>query len=222
MIDVASEQLKADITIRQLFDTATKINSNEELINQAQLRYKIGNPPGKNNSLGDAINWEILLVSVPDGETLYFLTDDKDYYSQLDKQLFNPFLLYEWRQKKQADLVCYRLLSNFFREHFPDIRLATELEKDIAIRDLASSGSFAQTHTVITRLNRHTDYSAAQINDIVSAVINNRQVSWILEDKDVGNFVESVILGKDDMIDANNLQQLRELIEESKARIADE
>jgi len=222
MGDVATEQLKADITIKQLFDTATKIDIDEELIDRAWLRYNIGNPPGKNNSLGDAINWEALLASVPDGEILYFLTDDKDYYSQLDKQLFNPFLLYEWREKKKADLVSYRLLSSFFREHFPDIKLATELEKDISIRDLASSGSFAQTHSVVARLNRFTDYSAAQINDIVSAVVNNRQVSWILEDKDVGSFVEGVILGKEDRIDANNLQRLRELIEEAKARVTDE
>jgi len=131
-------------------------------------------------------------------------------------------LLYEWREKKKADLVSYRLLSSFFREHFPDIKLATELEKDISIRDLASSGSFAQTHSVVARLNRFTDYSAAQINDIVSAVVNNRQVSWILEDKDVGSFVEGVILGKEDRIDANNLQRLRELIEEAKARVTDE
>ena len=67
----------------------------------------------------------------------------------------------------------HKRLSGFFKDRFPQIRLASELEKDMHIKKLAKSGSFSRTHSVITQLSRHADYSDSQVNDIVDAVLGN-------------------------------------------------
>jgi hypothetical protein len=53
----------------------------------------VGNPPGKQGSLGDAINWEALLAEVPDGEDLYLIADDRDYLSVLNENKPKEFLV---------------------------------------------------------------------------------------------------------------------------------
>ena len=176
------------------------------------MRLEIGNPPGKRGSLGDALNWEALLQSVPDGEDLYFISDDKDFASPIDRDAFNAFLLDEWAKIKNSNLVFYRNLSAFFKEHFPNISLASELEKDILIRKLANSGSFAETHEIIAKLNKYTEFTIAQINAIVEATISNNQVYWIIGDSDIKGFLLNVIKGKEDQIDPENLDLLMQLL----------
>lgn len=217
---VEAETLKSDRTIRQLFAQAEDLIVNEEVINRARLRHDIGNPPGKRDSLGDAINWEILLTAVPEGELLYFVTDDKDYYSPIDDQRFNAFLLDEWVNRKNSELVPYRRISSFFKDHYPAIKLADEFEKDLLIRDLATSANFAQTHKLVSRLNRYSDFTSAQLNDVVTAAISNAQVRWIIVDPDVKNLLTRLIAGRESEIDSNNLQILRGLLEEDEHSIA--
>jgi len=40
-----------------------------------------------------------------------------------------------------------------FKDHYPDIRLAAELEKEIAIDSLISSGNYRSAHLAIAKLN---------------------------------------------------------------------
>lgn len=209
---VEAESLKADLTIRKLFARAEDIATDEEILNRARLRHDVGNPPGKKESLGDGINWEALLARVPEEETLHFISDDKDYYSPIDSQRFDSFLLDEWTNAKDADLVSYRRLSSFFKAHFPNIRLATELEKDLLIRDLAGSGSFARTHTLIRRLKNHTDFTASQVDDIVAAANSNSQIYLIGQDANVKDFLTNVIADHEEEIDSGNLERLRETL----------
>ena len=140
--DVESQRLKADNILQGLFALATQIKMDQHIIERARLRFDLGNPPGKNNSLGDAVNWEALLSKVPIGEPLYFISDDKDFCSPLDEGMFDPFLLGEWEKIKLSKLFFYKRLSGFLKEKFPDINLANEGEKDLLIRDLANSSSF--------------------------------------------------------------------------------
>lgn len=77
---VISEKLPADNTI-QTFFSCVDIIPCDDYVNKAYNRYRIGNPPGKDNKYGDAINWECLLDTVPLGENLYFISADKDYRS---------------------------------------------------------------------------------------------------------------------------------------------
>lgn len=220
--DITNESLKADVTIRGLFDVASCIITSSEIVERARLRCEIGNPPGKRGSLGDAINWESLLEAVPDGEELHFISDDKDYCSALDDGLFDPFLLDEWAMKKRSAVSFYKRLSSFFKKEFPDISLADELEKDGLIGQLAASESFRETHAVIRRLSAYSDFSHAQINDIVSSAVSNNQVCWIIGDPDVEMFLQSVVQGREDKIERNNLAILQDFLLEAALEAAGE
>jgi predicted nucleic acid-binding protein len=99
--DVAEHTLKADKTIQELFGKANVLKTSAELIEKARLRIQIGNPPGKEGSLGDAISWEALLEECPEGQDLFFVTDDRDYVSVLNESLFKEFLFDEWKGVKE-------------------------------------------------------------------------------------------------------------------------
>lgn len=212
--DVETKNLKADDTIRQLFEKAKAIPADEELIARARNRIDTGNPPGNQGSLGDAINWETLLETVPEGESLFFVTDDhKDFGSPLSAGAFSGFLLEEWVARKQSELFYYERLSQFFADQFPDIELASELEKDLLIDDLAKSDSFAATHITVAKLRRFTEFSAPQLSEIVRAAIYNPQIYKIVGDHDVSSFLRNVVSGREELINDELLEELNRLLE---------
>jgi hypothetical protein len=212
--NAAQQSLDADTVIEELFDVANCIPNSPTLIEKARLRMDLGNPPGKKGSLGDAINWEALIEVVPDEEDLYFISDDKDFFSPLDPESIDPFLRQEWSNNKGSELHSYKRLSSLFRDHFPDIELASELEKDLLIKELAISANFADTHRVMSILSRYSDFTQSQINEIVFAAISNNQVYWIADDPDVNNFLRSVVHNREGMIDPENLRRIRSVIDE--------
>ncbi len=106
--DISERTLKADQQIAELFSKATVINNSEPLVSKARIRMDVGNPPGKNGSLGDAINWEALLENVPNQEKLYLIADDKDYFSVLDENKPKDFLRDEWLFRKNSETIFYR------------------------------------------------------------------------------------------------------------------
>lgn len=63
------------------------------------------------NSYGDAVNWECLLENIPDGEDLYFISDDKDYYSEFCKDKFNIYLTTEWESIKKITNIFLQVIT---------------------------------------------------------------------------------------------------------------
>ncbi len=209
--DIETKSLKADSLIKSLFGAAQRLDTPAALT-RARLRTDIGNPPGKKGSLGDAVSWEALLAAAPEGEDLYFVSSDNDYCSNLDDERFSPFLAEEWEGTKKSRIVYFKWLSLFFRAQFPEIKLAAEAEKDLAIRDVADSGTFAQTHGAISRLRQYTDFTPSQFKEIIAAALANNQVYWIAGDDDVHAFLSSVIAGRENHIDPIKLKELQELL----------
>ncbi len=210
--DVNNYNLKADQIIKDLFNKSKKIVVDNEIIDSARRRIEIGNPPGKKGSLGDAINWECLLKEVPKGTDLHIITNDKDYGSILDDDKFNEFLKREWKNKKKSNIFYYKKISLFFQIHFPDIKLATELEKEFLIGDLIKSMSFSNTHKIIAKLAKYSDFTPSQRNEIVEAAVTNNQIRWIIHNSDIYNFLKSVIDGYEDQIDPDKLRKLKKLM----------
>lgn len=210
--DIAESHLKADQVIGGLFERARIVNTTTAILERVRHRTEIGNPPGKPGSLGDAINWECLLEAVEQRQDLYLVSDDRDFSSPLDEDKFNPFLAEEWGRKKQSEVKFYRKLSELFRDRFPDIKLAAELEKSLLIADLANSTSFVETHRVIAKLAAFDDFTSAEANDIVYAAITNSQVYWIMDDPDVKHFLKRVVAGREAAINQENLEVLRGLL----------
>lgn len=198
--DVQEKCLKADKQISELFEKATVVSTTQDILQRARFRMDVRNPPGKDGSLGDAINWESLLENVPMGEDLYLVADDKDYYSILDENILKEFLDEEWSYKNKSCITFYRRLSQFFKEHYPDIKLATELEKELAIRSLVNSGTFTSTHAAIDKLSKYTEFSKSQANELAQVALSNSQINWIISDSDVHEFYKSLLENHEDKI----------------------
>ena len=212
--DIANENLKADQLIRSLFGLAQAIPTTDSLFNAAWRRVQLGNPPGKAGSLGDALNWEALLGAVAPNEDLHFVTDDRDFASPLNDHSMNPFLLSEWRTAKSSSLWFYRSLSAFFKDHYPNIKLAMETEKDTLIQQLGSSPSFAWTHSIVAGLAKHVDFTPEQAAGIVNAAMTNNQVAWICQDPDVKDLVSRVVEAHKSEMDPAVVIHLRTLMGE--------
>jgi hypothetical protein len=161
--DAENKELSADKVVADLFRTAKEIGTNDELYLEAVKRVRLGNPPGKEGSMGDAVSWECLLHSVPKGEDMYIVSGDRDFRSQLADGDFNEFLDDEWWEKKRSNLFFYSKISDFFRAKYPNIRIVSEVERDLLIQKLANSGTFSGTHIHIARLALQSEFSPAQV-----------------------------------------------------------
>jgi predicted nucleic acid-binding protein len=213
-IDVDARDLAADHLVKTLFGLSKKLDSDPEIVASARLRMDLGNPPGKRGSLGDAINWETLLAADLDSEDLHFVTEDRDYFSPLDPNEFDSFLTREWCERGFIpDLFVYKRLSGFFKSKFPEIRLASEIDKDLLIAQLAASESFSETHSVVAELSQFPEFSAYQVDAVLRAALSNQQVGWIVGDPDITAFLTSAIQGKEDRLDERLLNQVLEQIE---------
>jgi predicted nucleic acid-binding protein len=120
---IKEKSLKADKLIEEIFSISKTIEISADVLSKAKERFDLGNPPGKNNSYGDAVNWEYLLKNVPMSEDIFFVTTDKDYRSDINDTEFSPFLKEEWQNKKKAKIVYYDLLSKFLKEKFPVVKI---------------------------------------------------------------------------------------------------
>ena len=201
--------LKADALIDQLFAVGKYCQTDNVTLTSAQLRLTLGNPPGKNGSLGDAINWETLLRQVPSGQDLYFISDDKDFRSPVNDARMSQYLTEEWERKKRSTVHYYTRISAFLADYYPNIKLATEREIECLIADLANSGTFVATHAIVAKFAKYSEFTEDQARRIVAAAVENSQVSWILTDDDVAEFVKRVIAGREAAIEPENLASVR-------------
>ena len=190
--DIVGKRLLADRLIEDIFSRAIIIETTAEIFSAANMRLTIGNPPGKSGSIGDAINWTILLQTVPDGEPLHVISEDGDFYSTLNEDAVHPFLEDEWRTRKQSTLHVYRTLSRFMKLHFDGVAFPFDRTKDTLIDDLSASGSFAHSHHLIAKLEAFSYFSLKEVERILAAAIENNQFGWIATDSDVSDFLNRV------------------------------
>lgn len=210
--DIENRNLEADKATHVLFQAATLIKTTPSQIARAQLRMSLGSPPGKAGSLGDAINWEALLEAVPASEKLVFISADRDYVSPLNEDAFHSFLEDEWQTAKNANVIFYKRIGSFFKDYFPKSPLATDLEKESLIKDLADSGAFAVTHSVIARLAGYKDFSKSQRRGLLEAALSNNQVYMIAEDDDVKEFFDELIEGHESEFDTHSLTEWKKRV----------
>lgn len=217
--DIAKEDLVADALIRDIFDKSEIIATTDEVYQQARKRMDVGNPPGKNSSIGDAINWLTLLRTVPEGENIHIISADGDFFSQIDDKRAHPFLGKEWAKNKKSTMRVYRTLSAFLGEHFDGVAFSFDKEKDGLIDDLALCGSFASTHGVIAKLENYGYFSRAEVERILQAAVDNDQVRWIVTDYDVSDFLNRIAVPRRaEITRADYLEILDKVVEEKAER----
>lgn len=204
--DIDKTNLKADHVIEALFNKSECIEITQDILTEAKVRYDLGNPPGKKGSYGDAVNWISLLKNVPDESDIYFVSEDADYQSKVNSDIFSPFLTKEWEQEKNGKIHFFKRLSSFFKEKFPEIDLASELEKSLLIQKLGKSMAFANTRSILKKLSKFTDFSLTEAKAVIEAANSNNQVFWIMEDKDINKILQSIVKGHEDKIDEEALK----------------
>jgi hypothetical protein len=219
--DIDGNQCGADKIIDGLFNAAQKLDTDDDIIQNAKTRVALGNPPGRDNSLGDSINWELLLKNVPNKTDLHLVTvDKKDYSSQIDGTRLAEFLNREWKEKKNSTIHYYTQLSDFLSREFPDIKLPSDLEleadlqKETAINNLVNSVNFQMTHQAIKDLRGFNDFTDDQIREIVEASTVNTQIYWIHEDYDLKAFLLELINGKEDVLPTELLEDFDRIYRE--------
>ncbi|MBM3344648.1 MAG: hypothetical protein FJY56_21440 [Betaproteobacteria bacterium] len=218
--DIVAKRLVADQLFSDIFARAKIIPTTPELFSAASMRLALGNPPGKNGSIGDAINWTILLRTVPDGEPLHVISEDGDFYSTLNEDQAHPFLTDEWNNQKRSSLYVYRTLSAFMKEHFDGVAFSFDKTKDALIDDLCESGSFASTHHIIAKLEGFTYFSLKEVERIMAAAVENGQFGWIATDSDVSDFLNRIAVPRiGSLTDSQQLEILRGVIEEQQRRV---
>ena len=190
--DITAKSLTSDKLINGIFKKSERIAFSEDKFLLAKRRSELRNPPGKNGSLGDAINWEALLANIPNEEDIFLISEDGDFSSPLEPERLSDFLTEEWFTKKKSKAILFKRLSQFLSTMFPEAKVAAELEKDILISELTNSKSFVKTHKAIEKLSHFDGFSPKQASEIVDAYIVNPQVNWIVSDSDVQGFGKKI------------------------------
>jgi len=186
--DIENHSLRADKLISDLLKKSNCIDVDAELIAAAHQRMLLRDPPGKNGSIGDAVHWLSLLKKTNNGH-MHIVSLDEDFASKLNTSKISNFLAEEWKQEKSFGRVfLHRSLSAFFTTKFRDVNLSSEQMKDELVERLRNSSSFAETHEIISELEKFKDFTLKQKKGLFSALINNLQVTWIAEDADVKEF----------------------------------
>jgi len=193
VVEIENHSLKADEIMTELISSAGIMEPDETVLTRAKQRFDLGNPPGKNNSYGDAVNWLMLLSHIDIGTDLYFLSDDKDYFSEIDNSKFNNFLKREWNVLKLSRLFFYKSLSDFIKSKYPDIKLASDIQKDIYIERLKGSSNFSESRRNLQKLNTFDDFTSNQINKLIEASLDNFQIFWISQDYDVNEMLHGFV-----------------------------
>lgn len=217
--DITARNLLADRLIEDIFERSEILETTHNVYGDASMRMAIGNPPGKNGSIGDAINWTVLLQSVPNEEDLHVISEDGDYYSCINEDAAHPFLEDEWKREKKSSLFVYRTLSSFMKEHFDGVAFSFDKTKESLIEDLSSSGSFATTHQLIGKLDAYSYFSLKEIERILAAAIENDQFGWIVTDYDVSDFLNKIAVPRLSSVSSQDHRNvLEKVIEEQKVR----
>lgn len=186
--DARTERLRADQLVSKVFEDAERLAVTQEVLDAARVRFDRGNPPGKNQSYGDAINWECLLNRVGEDGDLFIISGDGDFSSKMEPGSMSQFLLREWKVGHGGKLELFDTIGSFFKKYYPDIELEIEFEQSRLVDDLLDSGSFRTTHLAIEQLDPLVNFTASQRQRIIDAGLTNAQVYSIGQDEDVAEF----------------------------------
>ncbi len=218
--DISSRNLQADHLIQEIFKSSAPVPTTAQLYAEANMRMSIGNPPGKNSSIGDAINWTVLLSAVPDGEDIHLISEDGDFYSTINENQPHPFLDDEWSKKKKSQLFVYRTISSFLGKHFDGVAFSFDKTKEALIEELARSGNFANTHHLVAKLENYTYFSLREVERILSAAVANNQFGWIVQDTDVSDFLHRIAVPRAANVnDPEQKEIISKVVEEQKQRV---
>lgn len=196
MVEAAAgdKLLRADQLVAKVFQGAEVLAVTDQILVAARTRFDRGNPPGKSQSYGDAINWECLLHRTGSGEGLFVISGDGDFASKLQSSSISQFLEREWTSvDARGGIELFDTIGSFFKKYYPDIELEIEFEQNRFVDDLLESESFRATHAAIGQLDPLVNFTASQRQRIIDAGLTNGQVYSIGQDDDVAEFFQKFL-----------------------------
>lgn len=206
-------ELEADKLVSEIFASGEKLETTDKILERAKRRVAIGNPPGKNGSLGDAINWECIKEKLSFIEDVHFVSQDSDYRSPIDDDAFNAFLKQEWDRDVVGAVHFYSSLRAFLAKHFPKAKFEQFELADQAVRAFEESGSFAMTHAAVANAAAVGEFTPNQVRAIIDAAYSNSQISWISSDSDLQDFFRNLIVKYSKQLRKGDRERLKKLIE---------
>ncbi|UWR30582.1 PIN domain-containing protein [Sulfitobacter sp. W002] len=220
--EVAAEDqtLAADKLNSDLFSNATEMVCDDAIFGKAVKRWRLGNPPRKNdNSIGDAVHWECLLnhfSAKPDN--IIVVSSDGDFADKLSGKNLRRFLSAEWQSRcAGSTAVLYDTLSAFFKEHFPEIKLASDVSVHGILDELENSRSFAVTHYVVSKIDSLGSLSKEAAKRIIDISLKNSQVGGIRTDRDLFEMFKTIKAEHAKHLDKSELSYVDETIAKGAA-----
>jgi len=153
------ESLKKDAIIKPY---------NNQLITSAYNRKIIGNPPGskqKNTSIGDELEWEIILSNYCDDD-LTIVTNDSDWTNPIDKKSLHPFLAEEWSQKSKKTIILFTSLGEFINNFTKENKVTRE-----EIKEERKASSFLEIANLDVPSNLNASHLSASAITLGSSML---------------------------------------------------
>ena len=191
----------ADDIIDDIFSRTKIVKITKDDVDVAIRRMGVGNPPGKNKSLGDAINWEAMLkMAAGSGLDLHIVSDDGDFSDPLDPEQIHEFLRIEYETKDQdsevysSKLRLHKTLERFLASVGGKI---AEIEKeyyDLAIsraqkiEDLCDARTFHQVLQAVDALSEEQEFTLEEVRTMIRALIDNDQIRGVVHERQVRDF----------------------------------
>lgn len=104
-------------------------------------------------------------------------------------------------------------------EHFDGVAFSFDKGKDALIDALGTCGSFASTHEVVAKLEAFGYFSLKEVGRVLSAAVTNNQVGYIVEDRDVSDFLNRIAVPRSaEIADADQREIILRVVAEQGTR----
>lgn len=211
--EIADLDLAADKLFKEIREVATLGAITDAMDKAGRQRLERNNPPGKSGSLGDRLNWEYLLKTVPDRCDLHIISKDKDFASPWGESIPHSFLKLEWDAVKNGNLFLYGSLRSFASQHFPEIQLASDAPKKLAIKRLEGAKRSAEVHKALAELSPFVmDFSDEEAQKLFCALTENDEIRKLVESEDVKDFYENLLVNNWGALSEKDYKRVTDLV----------
>ena len=128
---------------------------------------------------------------INDNRIKYFAPADYSENSELD--LLVKSIIDRTVVNEKLESIHFSKKEEVKDESIKNPKSEDEKKKESLILALDNSASFANTHTIISEMEKCHDWSEEQASSLFRIALSNTQVNWILKDEDVSNFYTQLL-----------------------------
>ena len=129
---------------------------------------------------------------INDNRIKYFAPADYSENSELD--LLVKSIIDRTVVNEKLESIHFSKKEEVKDESIKNPKSEDEKKKESLILALDNSASFANTHTIISEMEKCHDWSEEQASSLFRIALSNTQVNWILKDEDVSDFYTQLLV----------------------------